>query len=250
MDAPDARAVGKAIDALHRGILEAEPALPALRAVLERFAPDETVMAGLLLRALPARFLELVASQPPWSRNVMLLGRVVLNPGVEPQLSLRLIPSLFWRDLAMVAASPRVPPPVRQSAEATLKDRLPNLRPGERMTLARLATVAILSLLLADPDARVLEACLTNPRLRMDQVEASVRQTTASRSLLESVAMSNRWGSVYGIRLALALQPRTPLHAALRQITSLERRDLQRVAATKELPPLVQAAARAVLHRT
>lgn len=249
MVVPDPRSVGRAIDALLAEVQQAPDSVPAFRAVLERHTPDETIVAGLLLRPMPARFLELLATAPPWSRNAMLLGRVVLNPGAEQRLSLRLIPSLYWRDLASVAASPRVPPPVRQSADSALRDRLPELRPGERTTLARLATAPILTLMLADSDPRVVEACLPNPRLRQDQVETALRHTNASRSLIEAVAGSSRWGSVYAIRLALVLQPRTPLHTALRQITSLEPHDLRRVAGSKGLPPLVQAAARAVLDR-
>jgi len=249
MGAPDPRAVGRAIEARHTDLQKARNALPAVRAALDLHRPDETIIAGLLLHPQPAALLELVATVPPWCRNAVLLGRVVLNPGAEQRLSLRLIPSLYWRDLAAVAAAPRVPPPVRQSAEEALRDRLSDLRPGERTTLARLATAPILTLLLADHDPRVLEACLPNPRLRQDQLEAALRRTNASRSLVEAVAASSRWGSVYSIRLTLVLQPRTPLHAALKQITSLEHHDLRRVAGAKGLPPLVQAAARAVLDR-
>jgi hypothetical protein len=42
------------------------------------------------------------------------------------------------------------------------------------------------------------------------------------------------------------LQPRTPLSLALGQLSSLLKRDLERVARTPELAPLVRAAARRV----
>ena len=51
------------------------------------------------------------------------------------------------------------------------------------------------------------------------------------------------------MRLALVLQPRTPLGVALAQITSLLDRDLERVAKAAGLRPLVQAAASRLFER-
>ena len=59
-----------------------------------------------------------------------------------------------WRDLADVAASPRVAAAVKIRAEAILKDQLADLRLGEKITLAKIATLPVLVPLLADPDAQ------------------------------------------------------------------------------------------------
>ena len=50
----------------------------------------------------------------------------------------------------------------------------------------------------------------------------------------------------YALRLAIVLQPRSPLAVALAQVTALLPRDLERVAADEGLAPLVQLAARRV----
>ena len=49
------------------------------------------------------------------------------------------------------------------------------------------------------------------------------------------------------MKLAIVLQPRTPLPLALERISSLVPRDLRRVAEEKTLRPLIRAAAREVL---
>jgi len=51
------------------------------------------------------------------------------------------------------------------------------------------------------------------------------------------------------VRLALVLQPRTPLPIALLQISSLITRDLRRLVKTPGLRPLIAAAAAAVIER-
>jgi hypothetical protein len=126
--------------------------------VLERCGDDHVLLVALLRRAVPLPFLELIASTPPWSEDHRLLASVVLSPRATRPLGLRLLGSLQWHYLAEVAASPRVAAAVKIRAEAMLKDQLMELRLGEKITLAKMATPPVLLLLLADPDEKVVEA--------------------------------------------------------------------------------------------
>lgn len=234
---------GGSLDALYAELLEAGESLPKLREVLIRRAPDETELLAVLRRAVPVALLEHVAAAEPWSRRPVVLGRVVLNPRAPRALSLRVVSSLFWRDLAEVASTPHVAGAVRVRAESLLKDLLPDLRLGDRIALAKIATPALLVPLLTDGDPKVAPAALLNPRLREEDLIAALRRETVAVALLEAAAASARWGDSYAVRLTLALQPRTPLPLALLQISSLVKRDLLRVARTPGLKALVQAAA-------
>jgi len=167
----------------------------------------------------------------------------VLSRHAFPRLTVPLLPSLFWYDLAEVARTLRLAAPVRARAESLLLERLSDLRLGERISLARMATPPVLRALLRDADPRVVNAGLPNPRLREEDVVTAVRAADASLLLLEATARSRRWTESYAVRLELVLQRRTPLGVALAQITSLLRRDLLRVSETEGLRPLVQAAA-------
>jgi hypothetical protein len=236
------------LDALFADLIQTGASVPRLRELLARAQLDEVLMLALLRRPLPVRFLELVAATPPWSERPRLLGGVAQNPRTPRVLALRILPSLFWRDLADVAASPRLSKGVRARAESILQEQLRDMRLGEKITLAKIATPAVLTRLLAETEARIAQACLINPRLREEDLVAAVRQDTATRALLEAAAASSRWGDRYAVRLALVLQPRTPLGVALAQITSLLDRDLDRVGAASGLRPLVQAAALRLLE--
>ncbi|HVQ24902.1 MAG TPA: hypothetical protein VMV01_06990, partial [Planctomycetota bacterium] len=97
-----------AVDTLFAEILAAGESVPRAREVLARCA-DETVLAATLRRAMPIAFLEAVASVSPWSERPRLLALVVLNPKAPRPLAQRLVSSLYWHDLAEVAATPRVP---------------------------------------------------------------------------------------------------------------------------------------------
>jgi hypothetical protein len=238
-----------AVDELHRQALLVGEDAAGARSLLAEAAPDENVLIALLRRSLPVRFLEQVATTPPWSDRPLVLARVVLNPKTPRGVGLRLVSSLFWRDLAEVAASPSVHGAVRVRAEANLRDMLGELRLGERITLAKIATPQVLVLLVADADPRVVEATLLNPRLREEDLAMALRREGASRVLTEAVAASPRWSERYSVRLSLAPQPKTPLPLALLQLSSLLKADLIRVARTPGLAPLVHAAALATVER-
>jgi hypothetical protein len=231
------------VDRAFADLLRAGVSPAAMREVLERCGEDHVLLIALLRRAVPLPFLELVASTPPWSEDHRLLASVVLSPRATRPLGLRLVGSLQWRDLADVAASPRVAVAVKIRAEAMLKDQLQELRLGEKITLAKMATPPVLLLLLADKDEKVVEAGLINTRLREEDLLALVRADIPSRVLLEGIVASSRWGDRYAVRLAIALQPRAPVALALGQLSALTTKDLARVAEAPGLTPLVQAAA-------
>ena len=237
------------VDALFREVLEAGESVPRLRAVLRAREPAATLLLVLLRRAVPRKLLELIGTSPPWSDDLRLLGGVTLNPRTPTPLALRLVPSLYWHDLAEAAANPRLLGPVRVRAEALLVERLPDLKIGERITLGRLATPFVLVRLLADLDPRVVHTCLQNPRLREQDLAAALRQELVAVALLTEAAASPRWKDNYRVRLELVLQPRTPLALSLAQLTSLVPGDLARVARSASLPTLVQLAAQRLLDR-
>ena len=234
------------VDALFAAVVAAGEDARRARAALEAAPPDRLLFAALLRRAVPLRFLEMLATTPPWSDDHRLMGAVVLSPRVSRALALRLVGALFWRDLADVAAAPRVAPAARVRAEALLLDHMPDLRLGDRITLAKIATPPVLARLLEDGDPRVVEAALINGRVREEDLAAALRKDDVTRALIEGIAASPRWRDRYALRLAIVLQPRAPLAIALGQMTSLLPADLARVAEDEALLPLVQLAARRV----
>ncbi len=239
---------GLTVDELFAEILKAGESVPALREVLRRRAPDDLLLLGVLRRAVPLRLLEFLAATAPWSENARLLAGIVLNPRVPRPLGLRLVANLYWRDQAEIAAELRISAPIRLRAEDLLKQRLPDLRLGERIALAKIATPPLLTPLLADSDPRVAEACLINPRLRETDLLWALKAETVPGALIAAVLGSTHWRERYAVRLGLARQPRTPLAIALGQLRHLSPRDLGSLAEGKGVAPLVRAAAQRLVE--
>ena len=239
--------VSEDVDRIHAEIVQAGESAAAVATLMAGREPPDNVMLALLRRALPKRFLEYVARTEPWASRTLVLTAVVTNPRVDTALSLRLLPQLPWRALATVSATPWVNGVVKVRADALLTEMLTDLKLGERIALGRIAGRSIAARLLADRDAKVLDATLANPRLLPDDLLRAINGAAPPRLLLEAISASPRWRELYAVRLALVLQPRTPLALALAHLSALTPRDLARVAASGSLTPLVCAAAQRVL---
>jgi hypothetical protein len=236
-----------ALEALHAELLRAGEDRRRLLLLLDEWGPDETQLVSLLRRAVPVALLDVVGTARPWCDRPAAVAQVVLHARCPRGLSLRLLPQLFWKQLADVAATPHVPAAVRMKAEGSLKDLLRDLRLGEKVALARIATPPLIQALLAEGAPKVLGALLDNPRMREADLLQALRRPEVAPSLIGAVADSSRWAATYSVRLELVLQPRTPLSIALLQLSSLVKRDLVRVKEAKGLRPLVQVAAERLL---
>lgn len=79
--------------------------------------------------------------------------------------ALKFVHHLFWADLLKFSTDTTIPPPVRRAIEQQMLVRLPKVTLGEKITAARVCSQGLVRALLVDPNARVFEALLVNPRL-------------------------------------------------------------------------------------
>ena len=91
---------------------------------------------------------------------------------------------------------------------------------------------------------------LLNPRIGEDEVIAVTRNKSADDELLRMIAERREWMRNYQVRLGLATNPKARLPVALRQVGTLDERDLRMIAKSKNVPAAVSAQARRLLMTT
>lgn len=164
---------------------------------------------------------------------------IARHPRTAETSALRFVPGLYWRDLMELGLDVRVRPRVRRAADKYLLQRLPGLAAGEKIALARRAGTTILAQLRQDPDERVIAALLENPRLTEEGILPLAADHGARPQALDQVGAHERWRMRSRVRIALSLNPQTPLRVQQTILPGLRRHDLEQVLATPDLSSVV-----------
>lgn len=221
-----------------------------LLALLREHAASLDAPAALLVLgnsyATP-EILDLLAAQPRLLSFYEVRRALALHPRTPQALALRLIPGLFWRDLVALGLDTRLHPRLRRTAEQYLITRVSELAVGEKVSIARRASPGLLAHLRHDPSPRVIAAILDNPRLTEDILAPVAHGAATPGPVLSLIAADRRWGVRYGIQVALARNPGTPLAASLKLLPLLRKSELKAVASDPRLSEAVRLRARVLL---
>lgn len=127
------------------------------------------------------------------------------------------------------------------------EDRVPDYgrgRPltlGERKSLARKPDREMLERLLRDPHPDVIRLLLANPRLREEDVLSVAARRPCRPDVLAQIARTPRWTHRPRIRIALVLNPDTPLDVTAPLVGLLVRQELRLVATSTTVAPALRA---------
>ena len=127
------------------------------------------------------------------------------------------------------------PPRLHDDREVTL---------GERRSLARRPNRDLLSRLVLDPDPQVIRILMLNPRI----VEADILRLASRRpnsvAVLTEVFQHPRWVRRQAVRMALVLNPYSPLEISLGLLGLLNRTELRTVSQEQSIHPILRGQAR------
>lgn len=113
---------------------------------------------------------------------------------------------------------------------------------GERKSLARRRDRELIARVLRDPHPHVIRILLLNPCLTESDVLRLCARRPVAGDALREVFQSARWIVRYPIKVALVLNPYTPLDVALQLAPLLHAQDLRRVLEASDLDSELHAA--------
>jgi hypothetical protein len=155
-------------------------------------------------------------------------------------VSLPLLRSLFTFDLMQAALQPIVAADVKMAAEEALISRMETISSGEKLTLAHRASGRVAGELLLDPEERVIQSALENPRLTEAPIIKAVTRPESSGVLVEAVCHHAKWSLRREIRLALLRNEKTPMARALEFARTLPPPQVKEVLHVSRLPENVK----------
>lgn len=118
---------------------------------------------------------------------------------------------------------------------------------GWRKSHARSPKREVIERLLHDPDPAVLEILLQNPRVvERDAVQLAARRPTTPEA--QRIVFASRFSSRYAVRLALVMNPYTPVDLSARILSGLLHADISAVAQRLDLADSLREAAALLLR--
>ena len=145
------------------------------------------------------------------------------------------------------ASSASQPPPVEAPVPDYGAGR--ELTVGERRSLARSPTRHAFDKLLADPHPLVLRQLLENPRLTENDVVRIAARRPARQEVALALARSPRWLRRPRVRIAVLLNPGSPLSVAMPLLAACTRGELVEIVHSADSSKVLRATAHELLAR-
>ncbi len=152
--------------------------------------------------------------------------RLVTHRATPQAHALKLIRYLGWIDMVRISTDVRVHPSIRKSIENQLALKVGKLTLGEKISSGKTCSRDLIRLLMRDPDPRVFESILINPRLKEEDLVVLINGGEATVDQVSMTAAHYKWSSRYAIRMAIVLSEQSPRAVAASQLRFLKRLDL------------------------
>jgi hypothetical protein len=190
---------------------------------------------------LPARALELLAKNPSVMKHRPVLTAIVMHPRTPRFVSIPIANRLYVFELMQIAISPRVATDLKVAADNAIISRLESVSAGERLALARRGSTRAAGALLNDPEERVIEAALNNPRMTEVEIVKALKLEDVSQSLIAQVCEHKKWVLRTEIQVEILKAAHTPLAKAILIAERLPASIVSEVLKNSRLPVQVRA---------
>ena len=215
--------------------------LAVLRGIAASARLTEDLALSLLERRdLPPPVLEDLSRNGAVIRHRKIILAVVAHPRTPRHITLPLTRNVYTFELMQLALTPALAADIKLAVEETLVARLEAISSGERLTLAKRGSTRIAAALLADPEARVIEAALDNPFLTEAWVVKALMREDGPQALVQAVCRHGKWPLRRDVQIALLRNAHTPLARAIAISGGLPSNVLQDVLHYSRLTPNIK----------
>lgn len=126
----------------------------------------------------------------------------------------------------------------------SLMAEIAGLSVGQRIKLAFKGNREARNLLIRDPNRIIRRCVLQNPRITEDEIVMICKNRSIDLELLDLISKKRDWMQNYPIRLAMVMNPKTPLTVGLRLVRTLHEKDVRNLAKSRDVPSTISSAAK------
>jgi hypothetical protein len=209
---------------------------------------EDHVIALLRNPRVTTEIIHNIADRLDWASSYRIQVALVNCPKTATASAMRLMQMLFWNDLVKTAANYRITPQLRRLAENHLREKIPSLTMGEKISLAKTGPRNVITTFRIEKELKIVQALLRNPQLLEDDVLVMINNDRTPAATLGTIAADYKWSVRYPIRLALVRNEKTPLSFVLSSLSKLKKTDLQSLIHAPGIAELVRRSAERIVE--
>lgn len=242
---------GPLVDFFKRGDVPLEIRLLAAQGVLAPRAHEQLSLLALLAgdsNADVARAAEATLRSIPTETLAAFLARSEVSAEVREFFAARgIVPAagaaVVGSDEPLVDTSPAPSAAAPDDPQATVQ-RIAAMTVAQKVSLAMKGSREERAVLIRDPNKIVGVAVLSSPKMTENEVENVAKMASLSDEILRIIAGNRAWMKRYGVVLALARNPKTPVAISLNLLARLTDRDLRAISTDRNVPEVLRISAR------
>jgi hypothetical protein len=119
----------------------------------------------------------------------------------------------------------------------------------QKIKLARMGNKEARGLLIRDRNKIVASAAIRSPKITQQEVEGFAKARNVSDEVLRIISSNRDWTRSYGVKVALANNPKCPVPTAMKFVNYLQERDLRSIMKSKDVPSPIATHARRLLEK-
>ena len=237
------------LDVFRRGEAPVDLRLQAARGVLAPRAHEQVALLMLLVKdadAEVAAAAESTLHSMPATALAGFLARSDVADDVRAFFAARGIsPALTASDsdAPLVDTAPEPEKPAGEDAQSTLQ-RIAAMTVAQRIGLAMKGSREERAILIRDPNKLVSVAVLSSPKMSEPEVESIAKMASISEEILRIIANTRGWMKRYGIVVALARNPKTPVAISMNLLSRLTEKDVRAISTDRNVPEVLRITAR------
>ena len=137
--------------------------------------------------------------------------------------------------------------PATEEKGVPFAKKIASLTLPEKIRIALTGNKDVRTVLYRDANKKIGEYILQNPGIMDDEILFFARDRNASEDMLVAISRRKDWVKKYPLRLALTLNPKTPIPLALNILKTLREADLRKIVRSKDVSMYVSSGARRIL---
>jgi hypothetical protein len=128
------------------------------------------------------------------------------------------------------------------------KQRLEDLSPAAQIRAATLGNAFARAVLIRSKNKQVSMACIKSPGVSDPEVMHYAANRSLDEDIIRYIANKRQWTRLYGVKVALCNNPKTPVPQAMGMLPHLRPPDLKALARSKGVPSAIANAAKQMLR--